>query len=159
MRMAYVPARWNGEVITEPERQLQRLLLDGKTRRQSARLMGLTREEVAALEASLRRKGIRPGAPIVRAPHPRRPPRPRSADQRPRKRVRLDADKRRRVGAHLRSLRTSRGMTQAALADGAFTAAFVSMLESGRAAPSLDSLVHFAGRLGVPLRETLPADI
>lgn len=150
--LPYVPARWNGEVLTDPERQLQRLLIGGKSRAQSAKLMGLTREELAKLEASLRRKGIRPGVASVRSST-------RSTKKGPRRHTALGVATRRRLGAHLRSLRTSRGMTQAALSDGAFTAAFVSLVENGRAVPSIDSLVHFASRLGVSLRETLPPDL
>jgi transcriptional regulator with XRE-family HTH domain len=66
---------------------------------------------------------------------------------------------RKRFGEHLRALRHERGMTQASLAGGAFTPAFVSMVESGKALPSMKSLFHFAAQLGVPLRATLPPDL
>ena len=149
-----VPTHVNGHVITEPERQLHRLLLAGESTARSARLMGLSRGEVTALARSLRQKGLRAGAALTR-----RAPATRVARTARRGRATaLDSAGRKRFGAHLRSLRTSRGMTQASLAGDAFTAAFVSMVESGVAAPSLKSIVHFARALGVSVREVIPPD-
>ncbi len=76
-----------------------------------------------------------------------------------RRTVGVDADVRRRIGQHLRGMREERRMTQASVADGAFTAAFISMVEGGRALPSMKSLLHIAHRLRVPLRQTLPPDL
>ena len=76
-----------------------------------------------------------------------------------RRTIGVDADVRRRIGSHLRGLRDERRMTQASVANGAFTAAFISMVESGRALPSMKSLLHMAHRLRVPLRQTLPPDL
>jgi transcriptional regulator with XRE-family HTH domain len=53
------------------------------------------------------------------------------------------------VGAHIRSLRTARGLTQAQLAEPQYTKAYISMLESGRTRASMKALEHIAGRLGV----------
>ncbi len=50
-------------------------------------------------------------------------------------------------------------MTQASVAEPSFTAAFISMVESGRALPSMKSLLHMARRLKVSLRQTLPPDL
>lgn len=50
-------------------------------------------------------------------------------------------------------------MTQASVAEPAFTAAFISMVESGRALPSMKSLLHIAHRLRVSIRQTLPPDL
>ena len=50
-------------------------------------------------------------------------------------------------------------MTQAELAGDEFTAAFISMIEGGKAAPSLDSMAYFAARLRVSLRELVPPDL
>ncbi len=50
-------------------------------------------------------------------------------------------------------------MTQSAVAAPAFTAAFISMVESGRALPSMKSLIHIARRLRVSVRHTLPPDL
>ncbi len=62
-------------------------------------------------------------------------------------------------GRHLRSLRREQGLSQAQLADGAFTAAFISMVETGRALPSLKSLLHVAKRLRTSLRQVVPPDL
>lgn len=71
----------------------------------------------------------------------------------------VDNDTRRKIGKFIRSLREERGMTQASVAEPAFTAAFISMVESGRALPSMKSLLHIARRLRVPIRQTLPPDL
>src|SRR5207249_8689437 len=161
-RLAFVPRRVNGHVITDRERQVQRLLLGGRTPGAIARLAGLSRERTHELIGSLRRKGLRPTARRMSATPARRG---RSAGvsrgpaQATNGETGLDPKTRARFGAHLRQLRTARGLTQAQLADGAFTAAFVSMVESGRSAPSLKSLIHFASRLEIAVREVVPPDL
>ena len=58
------------------------------------------------------------------------------------------------VGARIRSLRTAKGLTQAQVAEPAYTKAYISMLESGRTRASMKALEHIAGVLGVK-----PADL
>ncbi|WP_320066936.1 helix-turn-helix domain-containing protein [Micromonospora sp. RTGN7] len=53
------------------------------------------------------------------------------------------------VGARLQRLRAARGLTQRALAEPRYAAAYVSAVESGRRTPSADAVAHFAERLGV----------
>lgn len=53
------------------------------------------------------------------------------------------------LGARVQRLRTQRGLTQRALAEPRYTAAYVSAVESGRRVPSGDAVAHFAERLGV----------
>ncbi|MBO4210941.1 helix-turn-helix domain-containing protein, partial [Micromonospora echinofusca] len=53
------------------------------------------------------------------------------------------------LGARIQRLRAARGMTQRALAEPRYTAAYVSAVESGRRVPSGDAIAHFADRLGV----------
>ncbi|GAB3149878.1 helix-turn-helix transcriptional regulator [Micromonospora sonneratiae] len=57
------------------------------------------------------------------------------------------------VGQRILALRTARGLTQRALAEPRYTAAYISSVERGRRIPSNDALTHFADRLGVPLIE------
>ncbi len=57
----------------------------------------------------------------------------------------------RRIGARLRAERLRAGLTQAALADGRYTKAYVSALENGIVKPSMAALNFFAGKLGVPV--------
>nr|WP_157165808.1 helix-turn-helix transcriptional regulator [Streptomyces typhae] len=52
-------------------------------------------------------------------------------------------------------LRTERGLTQRQVAEPAYTAAYVSTLESGKVRPSEAALRHLAGRLGVDYGELL----
>ncbi|WP_246257279.1 helix-turn-helix domain-containing protein [Amycolatopsis anabasis] len=59
------------------------------------------------------------------------------------------------VGARLRRLRSERGLTQRALAQPHYTAAYVSSVESGKRTPSGDALRHFADRLGLDPEELL----
>jgi DNA-binding XRE family transcriptional regulator len=91
-----------------------------------------------------------------RSPTARRSVAPRARAIPRRRSPPVDVETKREIGAHLRALREERHLTQAALADTAFTAAFVSMVESGRALPSMKSLLHFAKRLRVPIRQMLP---
>ncbi|MFJ1754464.1 helix-turn-helix domain-containing protein [Kitasatospora sp. NPDC088134] len=53
------------------------------------------------------------------------------------------------IGQRIQRLRRARGLTQRALAEPAYTAAYVSTLEAGRANPSEAALRHLAERLGV----------
>ncbi|WP_035850245.1 helix-turn-helix domain-containing protein [Kitasatospora azatica] len=57
------------------------------------------------------------------------------------------------VGQRVLRLRTERSLTQRALAEPAYTAAYVSTVESGKARPSEAALRHFADRLGVSAEE------
>lgn len=57
------------------------------------------------------------------------------------------------VGQRILALRTARGLTQRALAEPRYTAAYISSVERGRRIPSTDALSHFAERLGIPLVE------
>nr|WP_030562131.1 helix-turn-helix transcriptional regulator [Streptomyces aureocirculatus] len=57
------------------------------------------------------------------------------------------------IGRRVLRLRTERGLTQRQLAEPAYTAAYVSTLESGKVRPSEAALRHLAGRLGVDYEE------
>lgn len=150
--LAFVPSRVNGHAVTSQERQLQRVLVSGRSPTEAADLMRLTRPTVTRLMASLRKKGIRPGKA-----HARRPAiAARGAAE---SSASVHVPTRKKIGAHLRALRHKHGLTQAALAGDFCTAAFVSLVESGTALPSLRSLVHFGHTLGIPVRETLPKDL
>jgi tetratricopeptide (TPR) repeat protein len=59
------------------------------------------------------------------------------------------------LGTRLRRLRLDRGMTQQDLAGEAYTAAYISTIESGRRNPSPVALAYFADRLGVEPEEIL----
>lgn len=61
------------------------------------------------------------------------------------------------VGAKVRELRTSRGMTQAQLAGPDFSKGFISLLETGRTRVSLRAAQILAGRLGVEVTDLLSA--
>lgn len=56
-----------------------------------------------------------------------------------------------RIGRKIRSLRTERGLTQRELAQDSVSRNMLSMIESGAATPSLDTLFHFADKLSVPV--------
>jgi transcriptional regulator with XRE-family HTH domain len=58
-----------------------------------------------------------------------------------------------RVGRRLRELRLAAGLTQADLAGGRFSHAYVSVLEAGRREPSRAAVDYFAQRLGVAVEE------
>src|SRR5919199_2708781 len=58
-------------------------------------------------------------------------------------------------GARLRNLRRARGLRQQDLAGGAYTAAYISMLESGRTRASMKALEHISRKLGVTVAELL----
>src|SRR5690348_8394681 len=57
------------------------------------------------------------------------------------------------IGRRVLRLRTERGLTQRQLAEPAYTAAYVSTLESGKVRPSEAALRHLATRLGVSYEE------
>ncbi|MFF7632327.1 tetratricopeptide repeat protein [Kitasatospora sp. NPDC008050] len=57
------------------------------------------------------------------------------------------------LGRRLLALRTERGLTQRALAEPDYTAAYVSTVESGKVRPSEAALRHLAGRLGVSVEQ------
>jgi transcriptional regulator with XRE-family HTH domain len=59
----------------------------------------------------------------------------------------------RRVGERIREARTRVGLTQAQVAEGRYTAAYISALERGLAKPSMASLTFLSERLGVPVRD------
>jgi transcriptional regulator with XRE-family HTH domain len=66
----------------------------------------------------------------------------------------------RRVGKRIRGLREKKGMTMAELGASSrgtvyFQRQYVWKMETGRVAPSVAALAHFARRLGVPLSELL----
>jgi len=58
-----------------------------------------------------------------------------------------------RIGQRLRAQRTKAGLTQAALADGRYTKAYISALENGLVKPSMAALNFLADRLGVPVTQ------
>ncbi|MEK6225527.1 MAG: tetratricopeptide repeat protein [Chloroflexota bacterium] len=62
------------------------------------------------------------------------------------------------VGARVRELRLSRGLTQGQLAGADFTKGFVSLLETGRTRASLRAAGILAARLGVPISDLLRSD-
>src|SRR5688572_92006 len=55
----------------------------------------------------------------------------------------------RRVGERIRQARTRMALTQRQLAEGRYTAAYISALERGLAKPSMAALTFLSGRLGV----------
>src|SRR5918998_6001201 len=55
----------------------------------------------------------------------------------------------RRVGERIRQVRTRANLTQAQLAKGRYTAAYISALERGLAKPSMAALAFLSERLGV----------
>ncbi|WP_329336872.1 helix-turn-helix domain-containing protein [Streptomyces sp. NBC_00663] len=64
-----------------------------------------------------------------------------------------DRDDPETIGRRVQHLRVERGLTQRQLAEPAYTAAYVSTLESGRVRPSDQALRHLADRLGVAFDE------
>jgi transcriptional regulator with XRE-family HTH domain len=55
----------------------------------------------------------------------------------------------RRVGERIKQARTRAGLTQAQVAQGRYTAAYISALERGLAKPSMAALTFLSERLGV----------
>lgn len=64
----------------------------------------------------------------------------------------------RRIGTRIRQTRLRAGQTQAELAKGRYTAAYISALELGHAKPSMAALAFIADRLGVAVREFVGGD-
>ncbi len=54
------------------------------------------------------------------------------------------------IGHRIQQLRLAHGLSQRALAEPRYTAAYVSSVESGKRSPSAEALRHFAQRLGLP---------
>jgi ribosome-binding protein aMBF1 (putative translation factor) len=106
---------------------------------------------ILALPMGVRRRG----PPVRKVRSPLRPRVRRS----PRRNPPPVGDTYARLGEHLRALRQSRGLSQAALGEPYFTRAHVSAIETGRLAPAIKTLRHFAHQLGVPLRDLIPPDL
>jgi transcriptional regulator with XRE-family HTH domain len=64
----------------------------------------------------------------------------------------------RRVGDRIRQARTRANLTQAELAKGRYTAAYISALERGLAKPSMAALTFLSERLGVPVPDLVSED-
>lgn len=64
----------------------------------------------------------------------------------------------RRVGGRIRDARVRAGLTQAAVAKGRYTAAYISALERGLAKPSMAALTFISERLGVAVRDLVSED-
>jgi len=64
----------------------------------------------------------------------------------------------RRIGGRIREARTRASLTQAQVAKGRYTAAYISALERGLAKPSMASLTFISERLGVPIRDLVAED-
>jgi transcriptional regulator with XRE-family HTH domain len=62
-------------------------------------------------------------------------------------------------GHRIRSLRSAKGISQAELGAPYFTRAHVSAIELGKILPAIPTLVHFARKLAVPVRELVPPDL
>jgi transcriptional regulator with XRE-family HTH domain len=73
--------------------------------------------------------------------------------------VEADRPLARRIGARLRAERLQRGLTQAQLAEGRYTKAYVSALENGHIKPSMAALNFLAGRLGIPATTLMGEDV
>ncbi len=62
-----------------------------------------------------------------------------------------------RFGQRLKEIRTTRGMTQAQLAEVAqVTTSYITRLESGSSAPGIDLVARFASALGTEIADLLP---
>lgn len=62
------------------------------------------------------------------------------------------------IGAKIRTARTAQGMTLQTLGDStSLTVSMLSLVERGRAAPSIGSLILIANALGVPMAELIPS--
>jgi transcriptional regulator with XRE-family HTH domain len=64
----------------------------------------------------------------------------------------------RKIGGRIRQARLRAGLTQAELAKGRYTAAYISALELGHAKPSMAALAFIAERMGVAVREFVGDD-
>ena len=63
-----------------------------------------------------------------------------------------------RIGQRIKTVRLSRGMTQAEVAGDRYTAAYISALETGAAKPSMAALRFLSERLGTPVAQFVDAD-
>ena len=61
-------------------------------------------------------------------------------------------------GHRIRSLRSEKGISQAELGAPYFTRAHVSAIELGKILPAIPTLVHFARKLGVSVRDLVPPE-
>src|SRR3990170_2780897 len=64
----------------------------------------------------------------------------------------------RRIGSAIRHARLRVGLTQAEVAKGRYTPAYISALERGLAKPSMAALTFVAERLGTPVRDLLAGE-
>ena len=64
----------------------------------------------------------------------------------------------RRIGTAIRQARLRAGLTQAEVATGRYTAAYISALERGLAKPSMAAISFISERLGVPVRDFLAGE-
>jgi tetratricopeptide (TPR) repeat protein len=64
----------------------------------------------------------------------------------------------RRIGGAIRHARLRAGLTQAEVAKGRYTPAYISALERGLAKPSMAALTFLAERLGLPVRDFLAGE-
>ncbi len=64
----------------------------------------------------------------------------------------------RRIGGAIRHARLRAGLTQAEVAKGRYTPAYISALERGLAKPSMAALTFIAERLGLPVRDFLAGE-
>jgi len=64
----------------------------------------------------------------------------------------------RRIGTAIRQARLHAGLTQAEVAKGRYTSAYISALERGLAKPSMAAITFISERLGVPVRQFLAGE-
>jgi tetratricopeptide (TPR) repeat protein len=64
----------------------------------------------------------------------------------------------RRIGTAIRRARLHAGLTQAEVAKGRYTSAYISALERGLAKPSMAAITFISERLGVPVRQFLAGE-
>lgn len=62
------------------------------------------------------------------------------------------------IGARVREIRTSKGLSQQSLAGDGISAGYLSLIESGKRTPSTETTERLAERLGVPVDELLLQD-
>ena len=56
-----------------------------------------------------------------------------------------------KIGEKIREARIERGLTQSEVAADKITRNMLSAIESGKASPSLDTLLHISSRLDIPV--------
>ena len=62
------------------------------------------------------------------------------------------------IGNKIKSIRTQKGITQAELAGNVITRNMLSQIESGKANPSLSTLIHISDALDVPIEYLVSKD-